>query len=76
MRGLLLTFSQILALVVACSSMFVIRTVCCKITHANDYSGAWPEWVVSVGVLNSVRLQIIQESNHVTVHGVVSTLAT
>ena len=31
--------------------MFLTRTFRCKITHANDYCGAWPGWVVSVSVL-------------------------
>ena len=33
------------------SSVFLSRTSCCKITHANGYYGAWPGWAVSVGVL-------------------------
>ena len=33
------------------SSVFLTRTSCCKTTHANGYSGAWPRWVVSVNVL-------------------------
>ena len=33
------------------SFMFLTRTSCCKITHANGYYGAWPAWGVSVSVL-------------------------
>ena len=33
------------------SSMFLIRTSCCKITHANGDHGSWPRWMVSGSVL-------------------------
>ena len=33
------------------SSVFLTRTSCCKITHANSYYGAWPGWAVSVNML-------------------------
>ena len=33
------------------SSVFLIRTSCCKITHADGYCGAWPGWAISVSVL-------------------------
>ena len=32
------------------SSVFLTRTSCHKITHANVYYGAWPGWAVSVSV--------------------------
>ena len=32
------------------SSVFLTRTSCRKITHANGYYGAWPGWVASVSV--------------------------
>ena len=33
------------------SSMFLTRTSCHKIIHANGYYGAWPGWAVSISVL-------------------------
>ena len=33
------------------SSVFLTRTSCHKITHANGYYGAWPGWAVSISVL-------------------------
>ena len=33
------------------SSVFLTRASWCKITHANGYYAAWPEWAVSVSVL-------------------------
>ena len=33
------------------SSVFLTRTSCHKIAHANGYHGAWPGWAVSVHVL-------------------------
>ena len=33
------------------SSIFLIRISCHKITHANDYYGAWPRWMLSISVL-------------------------
>ena len=30
------------------SSVFLIRTSCCEITHASSHYPAWPRWVVSV----------------------------
>ena len=32
------------------SSVFLTRTSCCEMTHANGYCGSWPGWVVSVTV--------------------------
>ena len=31
--------------------MFLTRTSCHKITHANGYYGAWPGWAAAVSVL-------------------------
>ena len=31
------------------TSMFLTRTSCCKIIHANGYYGTWPGWVVLLG---------------------------
>ena len=42
------------------TSMFLIRTSCCKITHATSYYGAWPGWVVLVNVL-LVTLSLVPE---------------
>lgn len=33
------------------SSVFLTRTSCGKITHENNYYGAWARWAVSVSVL-------------------------
>ena len=33
------------------SSVFLTRTSCCKITHANGNYGVWPGWAVSINVL-------------------------
>ena len=32
-------------------SVFLTRTSCCKMTHANGYYGAQPGWTVSISVL-------------------------
>ena len=33
------------------SSVFLTRTSCCKLTHANGFYGAWSGWAVSVDEL-------------------------
>ena len=33
------------------SSVFLTRTSCGKVTHANGFYGAWSRWAVSVGGL-------------------------
>ena len=43
------------------SSVFLAKTSCCKITHANGYYGAWPGWVVSVSVF-TLTVRYFQES--------------
>ena len=53
---LLLTFPEFFRLLVACF-VFLARTSCCKITHANGYHGAWPGWVVSIKVSSNIRLR-------------------
>ena len=40
-------------------SLFLTRTTCCKITHANSYNGAWPGWVVSVSASPDKRILVI-----------------
>ena len=39
------------------SFFFLIKTSCCKITHANSYYGAWPGWAVSVTMLSLTKGQ-------------------
>ena len=53
---LLLTFPQLFWLGWLISSMFLTRTSGPKTTHANGYYGAWPGWVVSVGLLPLTHL--------------------
>ena len=38
------------------SSVSLTRTSCRKTTHANGYYGAWPRWVVSVGLFPLTHL--------------------
>jgi len=33
------------------SSVFLTRTSCCKVTHANGFCGAWSGWTVSIDEL-------------------------
>ena len=40
-------------------SLFLTRTICCKITHANSYNGAWPGWEVSVSVSSDKLILVI-----------------
>ena len=40
------------------SSVFLARTSCHKIPHANGCCGAWPGWAVSASVLLLTRLRI------------------
>ena len=47
---LLLTFPELFGWWWLISSVFLTRTSCRKITHANGYYGAWPGWVASVSV--------------------------
>ena len=42
--------SQILPVGGGLLILFLTRTSCYKITHANAYCGVWPEWTVSVSV--------------------------
>ena len=51
MQHLLLAFPELFRLVVTYCCVFLTRTSCDKLTHANGYDGAWPGWVVSVRVL-------------------------
>ena len=41
------------------SSRFLIRTSCCKVTHANDYYFAWPDWAVSVSGSPNISTRVI-----------------
>ena len=52
---LLSTFPKLFRLVVAISSLFLIRISCHKTTHANGYYGAWPGWAVSISVLPLIQ---------------------
>jgi len=42
-------------------SVFLARTSCHKITHANGYYDAWPGWAVSVSVLLLTQRQLLKE---------------
>ena len=37
--------------------MFLTRISYCKITHATDYCGAWPGWVVSANVSLNIFME-------------------
>ena len=44
------------------SSVFLTRTSCCKITHANGNDGVWPGWAVSINVLPLTVIWVIKTS--------------
>ena len=48
MQHLLLTFPELSQFWWLVSSVFLTRTSCHKITHANSHCGACPGWAVSV----------------------------
>ena len=58
-------FPELFWLVWLISSVFLTRTSCHKITHANSYYGAWPGWAVSVSVLPLTLGQFTAETGTV-----------
>ena len=54
------------------NSVLLTRTSCGKITHTNDYYGAWPGWAVSVSVLPLTLLSssLMLEISHLDSHSI------